>query len=728
MRATLGECQDFPTVLTSYSRASSGVGLRATMLAALAIVVLLGVGGCGGGGGGDSGGSASPAPFIFASLVNFPAGSVPAGYNVGGAVEVLDDSSGASITNASVTMNGVSLTYNATNQEYEGDVVVAPGASVTLSVTVGGHTYSASGTQFISYPTISAPVAGAKWATYLANTVAWSGGAPVANSVYALGILDSADPNGQLVWPSGNSVLVLPTSTTSYLIPAFSLTDGSRLLIAGIGKIADIPGAAPFSGFVISGFNYVPITVTSGSTATLLSIAVTPHDPTIVIGKARQLTATGTYSDNSTLDLTTQVTWTSSDTDKATVSATGLVTGIDYGSATITATLGNIFGPTLVSVFQPNPSPLPPLSQSVTYQIDYAHSGRAAFGTPLTFPDNPAWSVTLNGAASYPVIADGKVFVITGSGGNPYGTTLYALDQQTGSVVWGPVFISGTYFRSGHAYDHGKVFVINFDGLLRSFDGATGQAGWSTQLPGQYAFSSPPTAINGIVYVGGAGSGGTLYAVDESNGNVIWSAAVANGDQSSPTVSSDGVFVSYPCQTYKFDPLTGSSLWNNSGGCSGGGGRTSAYANGLLYVRDEISAVAQILDAATGAQIGTFNAAFPTPIPAFSTQTGFFQSTGTLQGIDLSSHSVLWSFVGDGNLVSAPIVIDQFVIVGSSSGNVYAVDAATGSQVWSKNAGASIEGPDEHNVSQPLTGFGAGEGYLIVPAGSKLTAWHISGP
>jgi outer membrane protein assembly factor BamB len=73
-------------------------------------------------------------------------------------------------------------------------------------------------------------------------------------------------------------------------------------------------------------------------------------------------------------------------------------------------------------------------------------------------------------------------------------------------------------------------------------------------------------------------------------------------------------------------------------------------------------------------------------------------------------------------------VIDDVVIVGLSSGNVYAVDPASGSQMWSANAGAPIARPDEQNVSQPLTGFGAGEGYLIVPAGNKLTAWHISGP
>jgi outer membrane protein assembly factor BamB len=195
-----------------------------------------------------------------------------------------------------------------------------------------------------------------------------------------------------------------------------------------------------------------------------------------------------------------------------------------------------------------------------------------------------------------------------------------------------------------------------------------------------------------------------------------------NGDHSSPAVSSDGVFVSYPCQVYKFDPITGSSLWHYSGPCEGGGGKTPAYANGLLYVRDPGEGSDKIFDASIGTMVGTFTA---TPIPALSAQTGFFQSAGTLQGIDLTTHNVLWSFTGDGFLVSAPIVINQTVFVGSSSGNVYAVDSTTGAKMWSGAAGSTISGPDEQNVSQPLTGLGAGEGYLIVPAGSVLTAWKL---
>ena len=60
-----------------------------------------------------------------------------------------------------------------------------------------------------------------------------------------------------------------------------------------------------------------------GDRRTLVSIEVTPADPSIANGLTQQFTATGLYTDNSTQDLTTEVTWASSDQAVATVSNTG---------------------------------------------------------------------------------------------------------------------------------------------------------------------------------------------------------------------------------------------------------------------------------------------------------------------------------------------------------------------------------------------------------------------
>src|SRR5207249_8647128 len=144
-----------------------------------------------------------------------------------------------------------------------------------------------------------------------------------------------------------------------------------------------------------------------------------------------------------------------------------------------------------------------------------------------TAPLKKKWSRQLGGAVSYPLIADGRVFVtVAGNGAGGYGSRLYALDQSTGATVWGPIAISGTYYFSATAYGGGRIYVINFDGLLFAYDAVTGVFDWSTKLPG-YGFTAAPTAYKGHVYVGGAG---TLYAVAESSGAVRWTDPVENGD------------------------------------------------------------------------------------------------------------------------------------------------------------------------------------------------------
>jgi outer membrane protein assembly factor BamB len=69
-------------------------------------------------------------------------------------------------------------------------------------------------------------------------------------------------------------------------------------------------------------------------------------------------------------------------------------------------------------------------------------------------------------------------------------------------------------------------------------------------------------------------------------------------------------------------------------------------------------------------------------------------------------------------------VIDNVVVIGSSAGTVWALDETTGTTLWSTSAGAPIVGPDEQNATL-TTGFGAGEGYLVVPAGNVLNGWRV---
>ncbi len=83
---------------------------------------------------------------------------------------------------------------------------------------------------------------------------------------------------------------------------------------------------------------------------TLKSIAVTPTPTTLYAGATQALTATGTYSNATTQNLTGGATWTSSNTAIATVSAAGVVTAVTNGTATITAQSGTIKGHASIKV------------------------------------------------------------------------------------------------------------------------------------------------------------------------------------------------------------------------------------------------------------------------------------------------------------------------------------------------------------------------------------------
>src|SRR5438093_8932046 len=76
-----------------------------------------------------------------------------------------------------------------------------------------------------------------------------------------------------------------------------------------------------------------------------------------------------------------------------------------------------------------------PGALAVAYQINVAHNGVQTDGE-LTPPFSLRWRVTLPAQVSYPLIAEGKVFVTeASSAGNATRTpVLYALDQASGQT------------------------------------------------------------------------------------------------------------------------------------------------------------------------------------------------------------------------------------------------------------------------------------------------------
>ena len=110
--------------------------------------------------------------------------------------------------------------------------------------------------------------------------------------------------------------------------------------LAGLAALLMLALAAGCRGFFVN--------------PTLTSLAVAPTSVSLIEGKTQQISATGTYNDGSTKDLTGSATWTTSDSAVASVTA-GLVKAAATisnppGTATITATSGTLSATSTVTV------------------------------------------------------------------------------------------------------------------------------------------------------------------------------------------------------------------------------------------------------------------------------------------------------------------------------------------------------------------------------------------
>ncbi len=127
---------------------------------------------------------------------------------------------------------------------------------------------------------------------------------------------------------------------TSSISPVASVNSAGRATGTGAGQTTI---AGSFHSLSSS-------TVLTVSDVSLVSLAVAPAAPSIPLGTAEQFSATGTFSDGSTEDVTAAAIWTSSDGTVATVNSAGMATSVAAGMTTISASVGGISGSTSLAI------------------------------------------------------------------------------------------------------------------------------------------------------------------------------------------------------------------------------------------------------------------------------------------------------------------------------------------------------------------------------------------
>jgi uncharacterized protein YjdB len=331
---------------------------------------------------------------------------------------------------------------------------------------------------------------------------------------------------------------------------------------------------------------HASVTLTVGSSVTLVSISISPLSPTVNAGSTQQFTATGKFSDNSTQDITTSVSWNSDTSSVATISnasgSQGLATAIAAGTATISASENSISSSTEMTVTAAAQQAWslhgPPGRKSHSAVWDPVSQKMIIFGgqqSSTTTNLNDVWlGVTTTGqsdsfiaespAGQAPAARFGHVATFDSAnnrmtifGGNSGSCAndawiLTGANGQSGTPAWQSMTTAGTKpaarVYAGGAYDPNTNSLIVFGGsncsgqflndvwVLSNANGIGGTATWSQLNPsgtlpqaresGSAVYDPSHNVL--IVYAGDAGGSPfsdvwTLSNANGSGGTPMWS-------------------------------------------------------------------------------------------------------------------------------------------------------------------------------------------------------------
>jgi trimeric autotransporter adhesin len=387
--------------------------------------------------------------------------------------------------------------------------------------------------------------------------------------------------------------------------------------VVGVASVSNTPGSNGLATTVTPGSATITATLggISGSTnltvtaASLVSLGVTPANPSIAKGLKSQFTAIGTYTDNSTQNLTAQVQWSSSDPTVATVSNAlgydGLGVGLNPGSVTITATLAGASASTVltvtpatlvsIGVTPANPSIANGLgSQFMATGVYTDNSTQDLTASVAWTSSDPTVASISNASASHGLatgVGPGSVTITAASGSVSGSTNLTVTPAALVSIALIPANPSiangtqqqfaatGTYTDTSTHDVTGTVTWSSSDSTVATISNASGSNGLATSV-GQGAVTITATlgTIAGVTGLTVTPAALVSIAVIPAN------ASIANG--TGQQFAATGTYTDNSTQ-----PLTASVNWSSSdttvasiSNASGSNGLASSVGQGTATI------------------------------------------------------------------------------------------------------------------------------------------------
>jgi outer membrane protein assembly factor BamB len=301
------------------------------------------------------------------------------------------------------------------------------------------------------------------------------------------------------------------------------------------------------------------------------------------------------------------------------------------------------------------------------------------------------WDVETNGSMIFAGSYYQGIFLKACS----YANTFYAFNATNGAVLW--AFNPGTdgYFCSGSAVAYGMVYALNKDGHLYALDVDTGKLVWSYYGPGPLFFPGNPVVADGKVFATtgqrastfpntGVFSKSEFACLDAYTGQVIWKIPIeAYPPRESTAIAYGNLYL-----------VPGFVLYEQMD--------TYVTLNQVWAIGTRSWPMFRHDAANTGAgQSGPTNltlrwkfaaqgAVTSSPVAAYG-RIYFGSQDKYVYCVDATWGTLIWKFKTNERILSSLAVVNGKVYVGPDDGYVYALDAYNGSLIWKRYAGGDIQ-------------------------------------
>jgi len=273
---------------------------------------------------------------------------------------------------------------------------------------------------------------------------------------------------------------------------------------------------------------------------------------------------------------------------------------------------------------------------------------------------------------SSPVVVGDTVFFGSGDG------HMYALDRANGAVRW--KFKTGDVVHASPAYSDGVLYFGSWDSYFYAIDAQTGREKWKFHggedplIHNQVGFQSSAAVVDGVVYVGCRDS--NLYALDAATGKELWRVNNAGSWVITSPAVVDGrvIFATSDSALFQIvDAKTGKEIAKQQAKAYMFG--SPAVARGIVY-QPMTNGTLEARDAANGNLLWTYRTEASKENAGWAlTADGRFNTPMLFpsNGGEVNINGVGKQFAV-GSMFSSPMVARNTVYVGSTDGNVYAIE------------------------------------------------------